>query len=195
MGCAALLYNWSRRCSPPLGAANAMNPMPPRRTELWLLLALGVLAYANSFAGAFYFDDPAVLLADPRLQSFGAFAASVSETIRPFTKATFLVDRWLYGHRPAGYHALNLVLHLASGLLVYRILTHRTFGADRQIAFWTTLLFLLHPIATETVTYISGRPTGLMTCAYLAAFLLMCALVVAWRVMRHHEASVKAAEG
>ena len=41
-----------------------------------------------------------------------------------------------------------------------------------MIAFWTTLLFLLHPIATETVTYVSGRPTGLMTACYLAAFLL-----------------------
>ena len=138
-----------------------------------LLLGLTMVAYANSFAGAFLFDDHAAVLGDPRLQSLGAFGAGVGETIRPFTKATFLIDRWLYGQHPAGYHALNLLLHGASGLLLYRILTHSAFrGADRQVAFWTTLLFLLHPIATETVTYISGRPTGLMTCAYLAAFLL-----------------------
>jgi hypothetical protein len=144
-----------------------------RGTAPWLLLGVTVLAYANSFAGAFYFDDAAVLFGDPRLQSFSAFAAGVGETIRPFTKATFLVDRWLYGDRPAGYHALNLLLHLASGGLVYRILCHRAIqvGGPR-IAFWTTLLFLLHPISTEAVTYISGRPTGLMTCGYLAAFLL-----------------------
>ena len=58
-------------------------------------------------------------------------------------------------------------------MLLYRILSHPAFKAgNRQIAFWTTLLFLLHPISTEAVTYISGRPTGLMTCGYLAAFLL-----------------------
>jgi tetratricopeptide (TPR) repeat protein len=147
--------------------------MPLRGAALWLLLALTLLAYANSFAGAFLFDDPAVLFADPRLRSFGAFAAGVGETIRPFAKLTFLVDRWLYGERPAGYHALNLLLHLASGGLVYRILLHPSIKVrDPLVAISTTLLFLLHPIATEAVTYISGRPTGLMTCGYLAAFLL-----------------------
>ena len=55
-------------------------------------------------------------------------------------------------------------------MLAYRIV--RRLGATLGIAWWTTALFLLHPIATETVTYISGRPTGLMTCCYLAAFLL-----------------------
>jgi hypothetical protein len=147
--------------------------MPLPGTALWLLLGLTVLAYANAFAGAFHFDDPAVLFGDPRLQSFSAFAAGVGETIRPFAKATFLLDRWLYGGHPAGYHALNLLLHLASGGLVYRILRHPSMKvASPAIAFWTALLFLLHPIATEAVTYISGRPTVLMTCGYLAAFLL-----------------------
>jgi hypothetical protein len=149
------------------------NALSLRRGAVWLLLVLALAAYANAFAGAFLFDDYAAVLNDPRLRSLGAFGASVVEGIRPFTKATFLVDLCLYGNRPAGYHALNLLLHLASGLLLFRILTHSAFkGADRPIAFWTTLLFLPHPMATETVTYISGRPTGLMTCAYLTAFWL-----------------------
>jgi protein O-mannosyl-transferase len=157
------------------------NPLLPRRAAVWLLLGLTIAAYANSFAGAFLFDDYAVVLDDPRLRSIEAFRAGAATAIRLVTKATFLVDRWVYGERPAGYHALNLVLHLVSGLLLYRILAHPSLqrsdgaaaGADRQrIAFGTTLLFLLHPIATETVTYVSGRPTGLMTACYLAAFLL-----------------------
>jgi tetratricopeptide (TPR) repeat protein len=145
-----------------------------------LLLGLTVIAYANSFAGAFHFDDHAAILEDRRLQSAAAFGAGVGDAIRPFAKATFLVDRMLYGSRPTGYHVLNLLLHLASGLLVWRILRHRAFaGADPWVAFTTTLLFLLHPLATEAVTYISGRPTGLMTCTYLAAFLLFLDVRVA----------------
>jgi tetratricopeptide (TPR) repeat protein len=157
------------------------TPLSSRTAAIWALLLLTVVAYSNSFAGVFLFDDHASVLDDPRLESIAAFRSAVGEAIRPFTKATFLLDRSLYGSRPAGYHALNLLLHLGSGLLLYRILNHPAFhdGAGsagalraRRISFWTTLLFLLHPVATEAVTYISGRATGLMTCAYLAAFLL-----------------------
>lgn len=141
-----------------------------RRLALGALLLVAVGAYANAFAGVFLFDDRAVILDDARLASPAAFVAHVGESIRPFSKLTFLIDRQLHGNRPAGYHLLNLLLHLASGMLAYRLL--RRLGAGHGIAWWTTALFLLHPIATETVTYISGRPTGLMTCCYLAAFLL-----------------------
>jgi len=91
--------------------------MSLRGSALWLLLALTLLAYANSFAGGFYFDDPAVLFNDARLQSFRAFGASVGETIRPFTKATLLVDRWLYGDRPATREQAESVLALDDGLV------------------------------------------------------------------------------
>jgi protein O-mannosyl-transferase len=141
-----------------------------RRLALGALILVAVGAYANAFAGVFLFDDRAVILDDTRLASPAAFVAHMGESIRPFTKLTFLIDRQLYGNRPAGYHLLNLLLHLGSGLLAYRIV--RRLGASLDIARWTTALFLLHPIATETVTYVSGRPTGLMTCCYLAAFLL-----------------------
>jgi tetratricopeptide (TPR) repeat protein len=141
-----------------------------RRLALGALLLLAITAYANAFSGAFLFDDRAVILDDARLASPAAFAAHLGETIRPFTKLTFLVDRQLYGTGPAGYHLLNILLHLGSGLLAYRVA--RRLGAAPVVASWTAALFLLHPIATETVTYISGRPTGLMACCYLAAFLL-----------------------
>ncbi len=141
-----------------------------RRLALGALLLVAVGAYANAFAGVFLFDDRAAILDDARLGSAGAFVAHAGQMIRPFTKLTFLVDRQLYGDRPAGYHLLNLLLHLASGVLAYNVVCR--LGGSGSTAFWTAGLFLLHPVATEAVTYISGRPTGLMTCAYLAAFLL-----------------------
>ena len=140
------------------------------RLVIGALLLATVAAYANAFAGAFLFDDRAVILDDARLASPAAFFSHVTETIRPLTKFTLLVDRQLYGSQPAGYHLLNLLLHLASGALAWAIV--RRLGANDGLALWTAALFLLHPIATETVTYISGRPTGLMACLYLSAFLL-----------------------
>jgi tetratricopeptide (TPR) repeat protein len=67
---------------------------------------------------------------------------------------------------------LNLLLHLGSGLLVYRILTRAVTEETRHLPFWAAALFLLHPIQTETVTYISGRASGLMAFFYLFAFFL-----------------------
>jgi hypothetical protein len=141
-----------------------------RSFALRALLLLAVGAYADACAGVFLFDDRAVILDDARLESPVAFVEHAGQTIRPFTKLTFLIDRQLYGTRPAGYHLLNVLLHLASGVFAWSIV--RRLGASGEVAFWSTALFLLHPIGTEAVTYISGRPTSLMTCCYLAAFFL-----------------------
>ena len=92
--------------------------------------------------------------------------------VRPLLHATFLLDRSLYGNSPTGYHLLNLMLHFASTVLVYRILTVAVAEESRAIALWTAVVFFIHPIATETVTYISGRASGLMAFFYLLAFFL-----------------------
>jgi hypothetical protein len=92
--------------------------------------------------------------------------------VRPLLYATFLLDRSLYGYSATGYHLLNVLLHLGSGLLVYRILIHAVTEEMRHVPFWTALLFLIHPIQTETVTYISGRASGLMAFWYLLALFL-----------------------
>jgi tetratricopeptide (TPR) repeat protein len=62
---------------------------------------------------------------------------------------------------------LNLLLHLGSGFFIYRILSRAETDPSRRVSFWTTLLFLIHPVQTETVTYISGRASGQMAFFYL----------------------------
>ncbi len=81
------------------------------------------------------------------------------------------IARCMERTRP-GYHLLNLLLHLGSGLLIYCIIARAVADERSVVPFWTSLLFLIHPIATETVTYISGRASGLMTFFYLLAFFL-----------------------
>ena len=56
-------------------------------------------------------------------------------------------------------------------MTVYFILTRVVTEKTRQVPFWTALLFLVHPIHTETVTYVSGRASGLMSFLYLLALL------------------------
>jgi hypothetical protein len=164
----------------------------PRRSHplaIAVLVCSGIAAYLNSFRGTFQFDDFANIRDDPRLVSFGSYIQSIGQMIRPLTRLTFLIDRHLYGDDPTGYHVLNLVLHVGCGILVYGIVREsmnrlkRTrlpdpIGALASLPFWTALLFLVHPIATETVTYLSGRATGLMAFFYLASFYLFTRFAV-----------------
>lgn len=136
------------------------------------LCAVAVTTYARAFRGGFHYDDSISILQNSHLEGWQGFVGHFDHMVRPVLYATFLLDRSLYGAEPAGYHLLNLLLHLGSGLLVYRILTSAVADECSSVPFWTALLFLIHPIATETVTYISGRASGLMTFFYLAALLL-----------------------
>ena len=136
------------------------------------LMAIAVAVYANSFLGAFQFDDFSTILHNPHLDSGEVFFAHLDHMVRPALYFTFLIDRLLYADVAFGYHVINVGLHLVSGWLVYRILLRAPVHENTFLACWTATLFLVHPLATETVTYLSGRASGMMSCFYLLAFLL-----------------------
>ena len=137
-----------------------------------LLLAVTLAAYAGTFQADFQFDDFATILRNPHLDQWQTFVGHLDHMVRPVLYGTFLVDRSFYGESATGYHLLNLLLHLSSGLLVYRILIHAVTEETKRVPFWTALVFLIHPIQTETVTYISGRASGLMALFYLIALFI-----------------------
>ncbi len=123
---------------------------------------VAVTTYVGAFSGTFQYDDLFTILINPHLNGWNTFADHLDHMVRPVLYATFLIDRSLYGTSASGYHLLNLLLHLGSGMLVFLIVTRAVNEVTRHIPFWTALLFLIHPIQTETVTYISGRASGLM---------------------------------
>ena len=135
-------------------------------------VAITLATYAGAWYGDFQFDDFNSILENRHLERWQTFIGHLDHMVRPVLYATFFSDRSLYGTNPTGYHVLNLLLHLGSGVLIYRILV-RVVGKDLlYVPHWTALLFLIHPITTETVTYISGRASGLMAFFYLLALFL-----------------------
>ena len=76
----------------------------------------------------------------------------------------------------SGFHLFNICVHFLNVLLVYalagRLLAH-DYDARRMhwLAMFAALLFAVHPVNTEAITYISGRSMSLMTLFYLVAFL------------------------
>jgi len=149
-----------------------VNDKPNLSAPVLILFTVTVASYCLAFNGDFHYDDSLTILENPHVDRFDTFLGHLDHMVRPVLYATFLIDRSLYGLNPVGYHLLNLMLHLGSGLLLYRILTNAVPDEAASIPFWAALLFLIHPIATETVTYISGRASGLMAFFYLLALYL-----------------------
>ena len=154
---------------------------------------LGTLAYANTFSASFQFDDNVNIVENPFLRwteiTFENLWMTAYQGIndRPVADVSFALNYYLHGFQATGFHAVNLLIHLANGLLV-RAFARRTFQrlphltprpnptADPVSVEWASvfagLLFTLHPIQTESVTYIVQRMNSLATLFYLSCLLL-----------------------
>lgn len=152
----------------------------------WLLplviVACGALAYCNSFQGAFVFDDKANILDNPAVHEFRWGSLLEGGGARRLGIATFALNYAIGQQDPLGYHVVNLAIHLAAALVLYalarRLLELSTSEALREsaqfIAFVIALLWVVHPLQTQAVTYIVQRYESLMGLCYFAC--LYCVL-------------------
>ncbi len=98
-----------------------INPVTLR--SIFLLLCAIVLAYANSFWGAFQFDDFNVIVNNPRVHAWPAWWLDIQHGIRPLLKFTYTFD-WFVGLGVAGFHLTNVLIHLCNTLLVWMLSRH-----------------------------------------------------------------------
>ncbi len=140
-----------------------------------LLVLAGLLAYCNSFNKALIFDDVAWIVGHPDI---GDFARYMSEWSRPVVRLSIQLNYKLGGLNPAGYHALNLGVHVLAALtlfgLVRRVVRLPRFAGRYDdhadyLAFAVALLWLVHPLQTQSVTYIIQRCESMMGLFYLFA--------------------------
>lgn len=136
-----------------------------------LLMLAGAIVYARTFGVPFVFDDIHAIVQNLRIRewSWELFMAH-----RPLVEITLAFNYALGGLNVAGYHVVNLLLHLGCGLLLYDV-ARRTFrstgalaGREDGAAFFAALFFLVHPLQTESVTYVVTRSETLMALCYLA---------------------------
>lgn len=141
------------------------------RHQLLLLICLTALCYLPFVNSPFIWDDQQFVTENQTIQSFNVpqmFKESTtaggginSNYYRPLTSISFAIDTGWWGNNPIGFHLTNLVLHLTAGLLLFWLLIN--LGLSNRWRFWVTTFFLLHPVQTEAVTYISSRGDSLST--------------------------------
>lgn len=163
--------------APPAEPTPEPAPVAPADPTRWpkaipLLVLASLLAYANSFTKDFVFDDVPWVVGNPLIGQF----PSLSWESRPFIRLTLWVNYKLSGFSPTTYHAFNLAVHTLAGLALYG-LVRRTLLLPRfagryetsapKLAFAVALLWLVHPLQTQSVTYVIQRCESMMGLFYL----------------------------
>ncbi|MBN8281517.1 MAG: hypothetical protein J0M16_12990, partial [Gammaproteobacteria bacterium] len=130
-----------------------------------IVLVAVAIGYANATGASFQFDDWDVIVRDPRVQDVASWWAAMPG-MRPLLKLSYALNH-ASGWGVRGFHAVNVLIHAANGLLVLALFRRflRQLGQPEVAAGWmalaAALVFVLHPVQTEAVTYASGRSASL----------------------------------
>ena len=153
-----------------------------------VLVVLGTLAYANSFQVPFLLDDKMHILREPAIRPPLALRR-VLALDRPVVSLSLALNYTFGGLDVFGYHLLNLGAHLLCGLVMFGLarytlrlptLREQFGGAADALAFVAAGVFVLHPVQTESVTYVIQRAEVFATLAILGG--LWLAAIAAQRI-------------
>lgn len=178
---------------------NILSICSRKTTAILLVLLTGIIVYAHTFQAPFVLDDQNSIVNNSVIRNPENFFANktgyefLPNRYVPFL--TFAVNYRLGELQVAGYHMINLIIHLSTALLVFALLrlTFRTpyFRREVQLSgppspenpglishpavfvpLFAALLFVVHPVQTQAVTYIVQRITSLATMFYLLSVVL-----------------------
>ena len=103
------------------------------------------------------------------------------ESIRIFSYFTLALNYYFGGFNVFGYHLVNFIVHMASGIFLYwfliltfnlPFLKERYGPISYKVALFTSLIFIVHPIQTQSVTYIVQRMASMAGMFYLLSMVL-----------------------
>jgi tetratricopeptide (TPR) repeat protein len=163
-------------------------------SHILLVILLALIAYSNTYNSSFHFDDGVVIINNPIIKDLSNFT-SPSEARdykghfeyhtfkrRYIGYLTFALNYRLHGLDVYGYHVVNLLIHIITSCLLYFLVlfSFRTpllsvSSLQRyagSIALFTALIFSVHPVQTQAVTYIWQRITSLSALFYLLSLVL-----------------------
>jgi tetratricopeptide (TPR) repeat protein len=156
-------------------------------TPLLMLLAIAVIfIYSETLSGPFIFDDRNNIMENPHirishitLNNLASAAFDSPSHKRPVANISFALNYYIHGYNVVGFHAVNIIIHLVTGILLYFFVqtTFRTpalqsrYEHYKWIAFFTAAIWLVHPLQTQSVSYIVQRMNSLAAMFYILSFL------------------------
>ena len=159
-----------------------------------LIAAVAITVYSNTFYSSFHFDDTPAIVENYAIHRFD-LKEIFSASTRPVLDMTFALNYYFGKLDVFGYHLVNIMLHIANGVLLYFILlwtvnpnseeqstrsgvqqlnalSPMLSAKNFRIPLYASLIFIAHPIQTQAVTYIVSRSSVLATTFYLLTLLL-----------------------
>ncbi|HXJ77662.1 MAG TPA: hypothetical protein VMS64_03175, partial [Candidatus Methylomirabilis sp.] len=142
------------------------------RAGALLLICAGLVTYHNSFHGPFILDDVRAIPDNPEISRvwpiWHAMMAPPNSglTTRPIVMLSLAANYAMDGLNVRGYHVVNLAIHILAGLVLYGIVRRMLESDPLRIRYgaaapWLALaaagIWIVHPLQTESVTYIVQR--------------------------------------
>jgi tetratricopeptide (TPR) repeat protein len=156
-------------------------------TTLLVFVILGFLIYSNTLKSPFVFDDRSIIednhhirLTELTLKDIIAAGFKSYHHHRPVANISFALNYYFHRYNVIGYHYTNVIIHILTGIFLYLfikntlttpLLRHR-YERYRWIPFFAALLWLIHPVQTQSVTYIVQRMNSLTAMFYILSLLL-----------------------
>ncbi|MFY9610818.1 MAG: tetratricopeptide repeat protein [Blastocatellia bacterium] len=149
-----------------------------------LICLLALLAYANSLAGDFVFDDTEQIVTNQNLRSWTNLTRAFTTDVwafrgeqpgidtppplpyyRPVFTVMLTVEYQLFGLWPQGWHLVSLLLHILSSVGVFYVIL--LLSRRKLVALFAASLFAVHPVHAESVSWISGMTDPLFSVFFL----------------------------
>ena len=154
--------------------------------EIICLLLAGIAVYWGTLDHTFQLDDKNTIWNNPFIQ---ISSLSVDELVkagfesvlhnRPVANISFALNYYFHGLEVRGYHAVNIIIHLLAGILLFYFVkitlsipcVRDRYGSAKFIPFFTALIWLVHPLQTQSVTYIVQRMNSMGAMFFIMAML------------------------
>ncbi|MBN1871484.1 MAG: tetratricopeptide repeat protein [Candidatus Omnitrophica bacterium] len=163
--------------------------------RIFLLLAfIAFVAYCNTLGHSFVWDDHFTIEENDLIRSvrnipdifktdlFHSHAVKTatehSNYYRPIQALSFLLDYHVWQLNPFGYHLTSVLLHVANGILVFMVVF--LICKSRIVSMFTSILFLVHPVQTGAVTYLTGR-SDVLACFFVLLSLFFYLLAFSFK--------------
>ena len=158
----------------------------------FIIIFISVLLYLNTLSNVFVYDDAYVITENYFIKSWGNLPKLFTRdylplsgelSYRPVVTLTYFIDYAVWRLNPLGYHLTNIILHAVNVFLFY-LFTKSIFRTLTAAAF-STLVFLSHPLLTETVNAVCYREDTLASIFFLLSFLYFTKLRILFSKRKH----------